>query len=138
MADQAGWVEQWRMVVMGRDEEVVHSNVVMEVVVRLVVDNLVVERLGHKLMMRFQVSNFMVNMMDRFMVAMMEKRFMMDLDWGVILAVNYWKNFMMMVDLMVFMMQMRNWGRRGRWRSMMRKVQIMLRKMDVMMKVMMK
>ena len=138
MADQAGWVEQWRMVVMGRDEEVVHSNVVMEVVVRLVVDNLVVERLGHKLMMRFQVSNFMVNMMDRFMVAMMEKRFMMDLDWGVIFAVNYWKNFVMMVDFMVFMMQMRNWRRRGRWRSMMRKVQIMLRKMDVMMKVMMK
>jgi len=129
---------------MGREEEMVHSNVVMEVVVRLVMDNLVVEGLGHKLMMRFQVSNFMVNMMDRlnmmnrFMVAMMEKRFMMDLDWGVIFAVNYWKNFVMMVDLMVFMMQMRNWGRRGRWRSMMRKVQIMLRKMDVMMKVMMK
>ena len=66
---------------------------------------------------------FMVAMMNLywFVVAMMVKRLMMNLDGSVVFAVNYRKNFMMMMDFMVFMMQMR-YRRRGRWWGMMKRM----------------
>ena len=51
----------------------------------------------------------------------------MNLDGSVVFAVNYRKNFMMMMDFMVFMMQMR-YRRRGRWWGMMNRM------MEIMMK----
>ena len=54
------------MVIVWRNKKVVDSNIVMKVVVRFVVNNLMVNWVWYKFMMRFQVSYFMVNMMDRF------------------------------------------------------------------------
>lgn len=59
-------MEQWRMVIVWRNKKVVDSNIVIKVVVRFVVNNIMVNWVWYKFMMRFQVSYFMVNMMDRF------------------------------------------------------------------------
>ena len=64
VAGQGGGVEQRRVVMVVGEHQVVSSDLVMEVMMRGVMDNLERGGVRHQLVMRLEVSDVMVNMMD--------------------------------------------------------------------------
>ena len=64
VASEGGRVQQCRVVMVVRKHQVVNSHLVMEVVMRGVMDNLERGGVRHQLVMGLQMSNLMVNMMD--------------------------------------------------------------------------
>ena len=61
---QSGGVEQGRVVMMVREHQVVSGDLVMEVVMRGVVDNLEGGGVRHQRVVRLEMSYLMVNMVD--------------------------------------------------------------------------
>ena len=64
VTSQGGRVEQWRMVSVVREYQVINSDLVMEIVMRSVMDYLERGWVRHQLMMGLQMGDLMVNMMD--------------------------------------------------------------------------
>lgn len=64
VADEGGRVEQGRVVMVMGEHQVVSSDLVMEVMMRGVMDNLERGGVRHQLVVRLEVSDLMVNMMD--------------------------------------------------------------------------
>ena len=64
VAGQGGRVEQRRVVMVVGEHQVVSSDLVMEVMMRGVMDNLERGGVRHQLVMRLEVSDVMVNMMN--------------------------------------------------------------------------
>ena len=64
VAGEGGWVEQRRMVMVVGEHQVVRTDLVMEVMMRGVMDNLERGGVRHQLVVGLEVSDLMVNMMD--------------------------------------------------------------------------
>ena len=64
VTSQGGGVEQLRMVSEVRQHQVINSDLVMEIVMRGVMDYLERGWVRHQLVMGLQMSDLMVNMMD--------------------------------------------------------------------------